>query len=65
MVAVTDGIHIMEVITRPRTHLSVILVEEDNNDGLYANTKEYFQQAAGLGLVQIVQLDQGNDETYE
>ena len=52
MVAVTDGGHIMELITRARTHLSVILVEEDNND--YANTKEYFQQAAGLGLVQKV-----------
>ena len=52
VVAVTDGDHIMELITRARTHLSVILVEENNND--YANTKEYFQQAVGLGLVQKV-----------
>ena len=56
VVAVTDGIHIMEVMTRARTHLSVILVEEDSNDGLYVNTKEYFQKAEGLGLVQKVQL---------
>ena len=39
----------MELITRARTHLSVILVE----GMLYSNTGEYFQQAADLGLVEL------------
>ena len=54
VVAVTNGIHIMEVITRARTHLSVILVEEDKDDGLAAKTRDYFQQAADQGLIKIV-----------
>ena len=53
--AVTSGTRIMEVITRARTHLSVILVDGD----AFAETKEYFQQAADLGLVQKVQLSAG------
>ena len=44
----------MEVITRARTHLSVILVEEDKDDGLAAKTRDYFQQAADQGLIKIV-----------
>ena len=55
----------MEEITRARTPLSVILVEGSR----YAKTKEYFQQAADLGLVEMVQLSaeaveisQGDDE---
>ena len=65
VVAVTNGFNIMELITRARTHLSVIIVGEGF---LFAKTKEYFRQAAGLGLVEQVQLGedsleiiQGND----
>ena len=64
---VTDGFSIMELITRARTNLSLFLVEGTD----YAKTKEYFQQAADLGLVEVIQLsaeeaveiDQGVDET--
>ena len=49
IVVVTSGDNIMELITRARTHLSVILVE----GMLYSNTGEYFQQAADLGLVEL------------
>ena len=52
MVVVTGGIHLMELITRSRTHLSLILVYMgDEHD--YAKTKEFFQKAANLGLVEI------------
>ena len=52
VVAVTSGSNMMELITRAKTHLSVIIGE-----GLfYARTKEHFQQAADLGLVEMVQL---------
>ena len=44
----------MELITRARTHLSLILVGSG-----YAKLKESFQQAAALGLVEIVQLGEG------
>ena len=52
--AVTDGLQIMELITRAKTHLSVIIV-----DGFgYAKTMKYFQQAADLGLVDMVELSE-------
>lgn len=54
MVAVTKGSNIMELITRARTHLSVILVGKYQ----YAKTMRYFQQAADLGLVEMVQLSE-------
>ena len=60
---VTDGYFLMEMITRAKTHLFVILVEEhsgfssDYDYGCrHANTEKYFQQAAKQGLVEIVQL---------
>merc|ERR1711971_513517 len=61
VVAVTVGGGLMELITRARTHLSVILVEEPAEDKKYfehysAESKKYFQQAADLGLVEMVQL---------
>ena len=56
VVAVTDGMSIMELITRAKTHLSVILVEGSR----YAKLKESFQQAADLGLVEMVQLSAEN-----
>ena len=60
VVAVTCKASIMELITRARTHLSVILVEGSDH---YAKHKEYFQQAADLGLIEMVQLSGG--ETVE
>ena len=65
MVAVTGGHSIRELTTRARTHLSVILVD----DKIYYKNKikTLFQQAAELGLVDMVQLSaveisQGDDE---
>ena len=55
MVAVTSGANVMEVITRARTHLSIILMGEWLR---YVETKGYFQQAADLGLVEMVQLSE-------
>ena len=52
VVAVTSGSNMMELITRAKTHLSVILVQGSG----YAKLKESFQQAAALGLVEMVQL---------
>ena len=43
----------MELITRARTRLSVILVD---GGAIYVKTKEYFRQAAELGLVDMVKL---------
>ena len=51
MVAVTSGRNIMELITRSRTILYIILVTYSEDDYSYAKTKEYFQQAAGQGLL--------------
>ena len=48
VVALTNGFQIMELITRAKTRLFVILV---GNDQMYAETKANFQQAAELGLV--------------
>ena len=53
VVAVTVGDHIMELITRAKTNLSVILVGKDFE---YEETKEYFQQAADKGLIEVVSL---------
>ena len=53
VVAVTDGCHIMEMITRAKTLLAVIFVGGGYND---KETKEYFQQAAEQGLIDIVSL---------
>ena len=47
VVVVTGGGQIMELITRAKTHLAVILV------GGY-ETKEHFLQAADRGLVEMV-----------
>ena len=54
VVAVTTGPNLTELITRARTHLSVILVRGSRRH--YAKTKEYFQQASDLGLVEMVKL---------
>ena len=51
VVVVTIGVAIMELITRARTHLNVVLV--GGRDVSYQNTKNYFQRAADQGLVEI------------
>ena len=57
VVVVTTGIDIMELITRARTHLYVIIVERANNrSDDYAKTKKHFKHAAYLGLIEEVQL---------
>ena len=79
VVAVTNGSAVMELITRARTHLSVILAGEDvegeererefdsedevEDDYPYTNTKGYFERAAALGLVEKVQLSAMSAET--
>ena len=50
MVVTGGGGYIMELITRAKTHLSVILVDVDED------TKKNFQQACDLGLIEKVQL---------
>ena len=62
VVAVTVGDHIMELITRAKTNLSVILV---GTNFKYEETKEYFQQAADHGLVEIFQLSGKVDDDGE
>ena len=64
MVAVNSGYGIMEEITRARTHLSVILV--DYGYSAYSESKEHLQQAAELGLVEMVQLsgDESEEKVY-
>ena len=55
MVAVVSGFSILEMITRARTHLAIILV--DNGDGrTYTEHKDYFWQAAEKGLLHEVQI---------
>ena len=51
VVAVTHGLDIMELITRVRTRLAVILVKAG------PGIKIYFQKAAEMGLVEMVQLN--------
>ena len=55
VVAVTDGTDIMELITRARTHLAVILLEKSGAIDA-KQIKEYFQKAADLGLVEVLQM---------
>ena len=60
VVLVTKGTgEILEMITRARTHLSVILVES----GHLVHYKKFFQGAVDLGLVDKVQLGAEADET--
>ena len=54
VVAVTSGSNMMELITRAKTHLAVIIV--DGHGRLYEKTKEYFQKAAERGLIEMVRL---------
>jgi hypothetical protein len=51
IVAVSTGGNIMELLTRARTHLAVVLV--DNGKPQYMEYKKYFKQAADLGLIQM------------
>ena len=50
MIAVVSGVSVLEKMTRARTHLAIILV--DNNDGTtYAELWRYFRNAAEEGLL--------------
>ena len=56
MVAVTSGgFRLLEMITRSRIHLAVVLVD-CGLDNLYERTMEQFQQAVDEGLVEFVNL---------
>ena len=57
MVAVTSGFSIMEMITRARTHLAVILVDDDED---YTKIKKHFHMAAREGLVDFMHLGTSN-----
>ena len=54
VVAVINGCYMMEMITRARIRLAVILATNDVN----SNIRKHFQEAASLGLVDIVQLSE-------
>ena len=58
MVVVTDGSHMMELLTRAQTRIAIVLVK-GQEDALYAKQKEYFQQASDQGLIDI--LSDGSD----
>ena len=50
MIAVVSGVSVLEMITRARTHLAIVLV--DNNDGTtYTELWRYFRDAAEEGLL--------------
>ena len=51
VVVVTSGEFLLEMITRAKTMLYVLLV--DNGDSLYSEAKGYFQQAAEQELVEM------------
>ena len=51
VVAVTSGYSNMELITRAKTKLIFILACHDGYKERYHTTREYFQQAGALGLV--------------
>ena len=55
VVAVTGGNYILELITRGRTMLNILLVDYHNkhDNDYYATIKEYFKQAAEQGLVEM------------
>ena len=72
VIAVTGGDYIMELMTRARTRLCVVLVERPFHPGIYSHVKEYFQQAADQGLVSMGQLsadvigiNQGEDQVND
>ena len=52
VVAVTEGVNIMEEVTRARTSLCIIMV--DDGESYYTDTMKDFQQAADQGLVTIM-----------
>ena len=55
VIAVVSGVSVLEMITRARTHLAIVLV--DNRDGTtYPELWRYFQNAAEEGLLNKVQL---------
>ena len=54
MVAVTrGGVDTLEMATRSKIQLILILVERENGKRDYAKYQKYFQDAADKGLVQL------------
>ena len=53
----TRGLHMMEMITRARTHLAVILADRFDEQ---RKTREHFFKAEKKGLVNIVHLGASN-----
>ena len=65
VVVVKGGADLLELITRAKTHLAVVLVEVPRHSLWvdYQRTKKYFLQAADLGLCEMVHLgDQSGAE---
>ena len=61
MVAVTVGWYTLEMITRAKTQLIIILVEPDGDDDDdfkedYKDYQKHFQDAAAKGLVELVSI---------
>ena len=58
VVAVTAGVNTLEMITRARTQLIIILVESDDDDfkEYYKDYQKHFQDAAAKGLVELVSI---------
>ena len=59
VVAVTGGFNIMELITRARNMVAVIVVEGKFAQTRYIEIKKFFQQAADEGLIEVVHLGDG------
>lgn len=59
VVAVTGGFNIMELITRARNMVAVIVVEGKFAQTRYVEIKKFFQQAADEGLIEVVHLGDG------
>jgi len=53
VVILTGGLSLMEKITRAKTKLYIVLVDDHAGVDVYSETKGYFQQAAEKGLVEM------------
>ena len=56
VIVMTSGQDVMELITRAKVELAVIIVDEGDPDDGYEKLKEVFHQAAQMGLVEKLQL---------
>ena len=64
VVVTAGGDHTLELLTRAKTQLILILVESENEDWkmikYYTDYQKYFQDAADIGLVEMVANSSGN-----